>query len=109
MPLGMVGRLMVAGVKAFQAGLVSVADPPQGTLAEELAPLSVTVKVADPPDDPQVSLMVTPPEARAAAGAELAIVRALASSEISPSRYEIGTSSIESQAGPKTCLRKKRP
>jgi hypothetical protein len=78
---------MVAVAPGIQEGLVTVAEPPQATVTVELLSLAVTLNVPSPVFPLwQFRMILTPPEATAAAAAGGVLTRsAPAMTEISPS------------------------
>jgi len=76
----------VAVAPGIHEGLVTVAEPPHGTLTRELLPLAVTLNVPRPTVPAwQFRVIRTPPEVAAAAAYGVLIASAPAMIAISPS------------------------
>jgi len=77
---------MAAVAPGIHDGLVTVAEPPHGTVTVELLPLAVTLNVSSPVFPLwQFRVIFTPPEVAAAAACAGLIAIAAAMTEIRPS------------------------
>lgn len=77
---------MVAVAPGIQDGLVTVAEPPHGTVTVELLPLAVTLNVPSPaPPVWQFRVIFTPPDVAAVAACGVLSASAAAMTETSPS------------------------